>query len=481
MKKIIIYGAGDYCTSVVSRLAKDYDIIGIADKDKKKHGNRITEKYQVISVEEMLCMEYDIIVISVKGHYKDIKEELKDKNIPESKIRHYSEMYCVIEPFNMISANSDIEKKYCIFQNSSFYEKVYGSEKKPEKGNISIAFLIPTPIRGSGGHRNIFRAIYYLDKKGYQITVYYTGCAVSADIVKWQIEEWFYDMGDIPFICYDGSMGKHDACIATWWETAYAMLDHKQNFKYLFHFVQDNEALFYPMSSYAILAENTYKQDFKYICSGPWMKAFLQKKYHARAEYFQFPIDRGIYNVSINRIKGNKNIIFFAKPEMPRRCFEIGISALAEVYRKMPEVEIILFGSDKVGDVPFPVTNMGILPTLMDLADLYRNADLGIVFSTTNPSLVPYEMMHCGCPVADMDLELALSKYGDDEDNVFLLDTRPKRMGEQICEIMRDGELLRKKCEHGLAWASREFPSEEEMGDAVERIILEETGMLYEK
>lgn len=477
MKRIIIYGAGDYCTSVVSVLSKDYDIIGIADKDRKKQGNQIAGQYQVLSVEEMLNMDYDCIVVSVKNHYRYIREELKDKNIPESKIKHYSEIYSAIEPANMINADYDIEKSrktYSIFQNSIFYEKVYGVVQRSNKRKMDIAFLVPAPIRASGGHRNMYRIIYYLNKKGYGVTVYYTGCVIRADIVKWQVSKWFYEMGDIPFICYDGSMGKHDICIATWWETVYAMLDHQQNFNYLFHFVQDNEASFYPMCSYAILAENVYKQNLMYICSGPWMKTFLQRKYNAKAECFQFPVDRKIYHVNAGRTKENKNIIFFAKPEMPRRCYELGIAALAEVYRRMPEIEIILFGSEKVGDVPFPVTKMGILPTLANLADLYRNADLGLVFSPTNPSLVPYEMMACGCPVADMNLDYALSKYGDDENNVFLLDTRPQHMGEQICEALQNEELLRQKREHGFLWVKKEFPSEEEMGERVERILLDE-------
>lgn len=478
MEKIFIYGAGNYCASVVSRLIIDYEIIGIVDKDRKKQGNILFGRYCINGVEALLSMECAYIVVSVRNYFEDIKKELLDMGIPIEKIKNYDEMYDVVDPLDILNRGEDIEKnkkKYSVFQNRMFYSKVYDEYK----GNIrteslDIAFIVPEPQRQSGGHRNIYRAIHYLYRKGHRITVYYTDCAVHADIVKYRINEWFYDMGDIPFLCYDGSMGKHDACVATWWKTAYAMMDNRNNFKQMFHFVQDNEASFYSMSSNAILAENTYKQDYKYICSGPWMAAFLQNKYHARADYFQFPVNKKIYNMDTHRTKKNRNIIFFAKPEMPRRCYEIGIAALAEVHRRMPEVEIILFGSNRVEKAPFPVTKAGILPTLAELAELYRNADLGIVFSPTNPSLVPYEMMHCGCPVADMNLEYALSKYGDDENNVFLLDTRPERMGVQICEIMQNAELMREKREHAYNWAVKEFPTEDEMGEIIEKIIADE-------
>lgn len=129
---------------------------------------------------------------------------------------------------------------------------------------------------------------------------------------------------------------------------------------------------------------------------------------------------------------------------MPRRCYELGIRALAIVKERRPDIEIILYGSNNVTWIPCEVTQKGVLPSISDLAQLYRNADLGMVFSTTNPSLVPYEMMLCGCPVVDVDMEQAIMKYGNNSDNVFLFETEPERMAEQILEIIDDEVLLRK-------------------------------------
>ncbi len=383
-----------------------------------------------------------------------------------------------IDPFAMMPVIKDKTEESSIAraQNREFYQLVY-SKKPNAEVNVNcmdIAFIVPDPIKGSGGHRNIYRAIKYLKKSGHILTVYYINTKLNATEVKKQVCDWFYDMGDIPFVCYDGTLGYHDVCVATWWETAYAMLDNKDKIKYLFNMVQDYEPAFYPMSSQAILAENTYKQDVMFICSGPWVKAFLNNKYHARAEYFQFPVDRSVYNQNRPRTKKNKNIIFFAKPEMYRRCYEIGIEALSEFHKFNSDVEIILFGSNNVGEVPFPATKLGVLPTINDLADLYRNADLGIVFSTTNPSLVPYEMMHCGCPVVDLDVEFALSKYGENPKNVFLFDARPKLMGKQISDVISDERLLNERRINALEWVMREFPSEDKMGELVEQIIIQE-------
>lgn len=361
-------------------------------------------------------------------------------------------------------------------QNEAWFKQVFSrlQSETTDSTHLNIAFIVPAPIKGSGGHRNIYRAVKFLKKNGHDLTVYYINTELDADTVKQQISDWFYDMEDIPFIHYEGQLGYHDVCVATWWETAYAIINNRTKIKYPFYFVQDYEPSFYPTSSAYILCENTYKQGFMHICSGPWCKAFLNNKYNARAEYFQFPVDRNVYNMSEKRTKTNQNIIFFAKPEMPRRCYEIGIQALQEFHKLAPNVEIILFGSNNVGDVSFPVTKLGILPTIQDLASLYRNADLGIVFSTTNPSLVPYEMMHCGLPVVDLDLEFALSKYGNNNDTVFLFDSRPNVMAKQIFESLNNKALLEIKKKSALDWVMKEFPSEDEMGQIVQSIIVNE-------
>lgn len=482
MEKVVIYGAGKNCPRVISALRAGYDIVGIADKDARKQGGTI-DAYKIFGLDELLRLYTDVdhVVVSIVDGYDEIRMELNKWGIPLGKIRKYDQLIGIVKPlsvfeYDSVSGDADMCKKLWHLQNEKYYASLHRAESENNMDiyRMDIAFVVPEPIKGSGGHRNIYRAVSYLRKRGHKLAVYYINSPVHADIVKWQVNEWFYDMSDIPFICYDGAMGVHDVCVATWWETAYAMLDNKDKFKVMFHFVQDNEAAFYPMSSDAILAENTYKQDIRYICSGPWMKAFLENKYGARADCFQFPVNREIYNTERPRTKEKKNILFFAKPEIPRRCYEIGVAALTEVHRRMPEVELIFFGSDRVKDVPFPVVDLGILPEISDLAELYRNADLGVVFSTTNPSLVPYEMMSCGCPVADLDMELALSKYGNDENNVFLLDIRPKRMGEQICEILHNEELRKEKQDHGFAWVKKEFPSEDEMGNKVEKMIQNE-------
>lgn len=91
---------------------------------------------------------------------------------------------------------------------------------------------IPPPIKGSGGHRNIYRAVKFLKEFGHDITVYYTDINENADLIKRRVSRWFYNMSDTQFIHYEGTLGYHDVCIATWWKTAYDLLDNIDKIKY---------------------------------------------------------------------------------------------------------------------------------------------------------------------------------------------------------------------------------------------------------
>jgi glycosyltransferase involved in cell wall biosynthesis len=77
----------------------------------------------------------------------------------------------------------------------------------------------------------------------------------------------------------------------------------------------------------------------------------------------------------------------------------LGVLILAEVKKRMDDVEIVLAGSLLEGYVlPFAYTAKGIVHP-DSLGELYRECDLALVLSFTNLSLAPLELMACGVPV----------------------------------------------------------------------------------
>ena len=355
----------------------------------------------------------------------------------------------------------------------------YILEKKNKK--LSISFIIPQPIIGSGGHRNIYRIVRYLANHDYDVTCYvdpenydnpdYVRSGIAA---YHKITDNFFDLG-CSIVYGLNNIQECDVLFATHAGSAYAVKDNLNKTKLGCYFIQDFEPYFQPMGDGYIGALNTYKFGLFPITSGPWPLALLKRDFgYKRGEYFRFPINTNVYYYDKKIKKDDNKVIFFAKPSMPRRCYRLGIDALTIVKNKHPEVEVVLYGENGTHykDVPFKFTNVGLAPTIEDLGNLYRSAAIGIAFSTTNPSLVPYEMMACGTAVIDLDFNNSVVSY-DSYDNAMLVDTTPQAVADGIIKLLEDKKLLEQKRKNGLQFC-KQFPSEDEMCKLIEGYILKE-------
>jgi glycosyltransferase involved in cell wall biosynthesis len=274
---------------------------------------------------------------------------------------------------------------------------------------------------------------------------------------------------------FSGRVDGEDVMMATHWSTVALAESVRSLIGEIMYFVQDFEPAFYPMGSEYILAENTYRKNLYAITSGPWCAHMLKRDYAMEADSFRFPVDGTIYNVgAAGDTPRAKRVLFFAKPEMARRCFLIGTMALKEFHRIKPDYEILFFGSGSAKQHPqdYPVTYLDIVPTLNDLANLYATSAAGLVFSTTNPSLVPYEMMACGLPVVDLNRPGNEVNYDNRYDIALLADADPVRMAKDMAALLDDAEELATRSARGIEFAAT-FPSEEEMARRVEKLILD--------
>lgn len=339
---------------------------------------------------------------------------------------------------------------------------------------LKIAWIIPELIIGGGGHRNILRAAFFLQLFGHDIELYFLSSTLSEAELSRSIVVHFYPLV-CTVKCFTGEMvsNDYDVIFATHWSTVAPALQVRNTAKEIMYFVQDFEPYFYPMGSAAVLAEDTYRKGLYHICSGPWCEKILRRDYKADADHFIFPVDTKVYYPR-KRTSEKLTILFFAKPEMPRRCYELGIMALEHVHKLMPEVEIVMFGSKNIdtGALAFPVTIKSVLPTINDLAELYSNADLGMVFSTTNPSLVPYEMMACGLPVVDLNRGDNEVNYDNRMDIALLADPNPEIMAQQIVALLQNPKECKQRSEAGKAFVAT-FPSEIDMVRRIEQLILQ--------
>lgn len=381
----------------------------------------------------------------------------------------------------------DYKKKmlniYHILKKDGYYIKKDGNyycNKKYKKNVIKISFIIPQPIIGSGGHRNIYRIVKYLANKGYKIICYIDpeGIVLRNHVktgkkAHQKIKNNFFDLNcDIVFGVEN--ISNCDVLFATHAASAYIVKRNEKKAKLCCYFIQDYEAYFQPMGDNYLSAHNTYKLGLYPITSGPWPLEMLKKNFGINyGNYFRFPIDTKVYYFDNNFRKDNR-IVFFAKPGMPRRCYHLGLEALNIVKQKYPEIEVVLYGENKshYKNVPFKFNNIGLAKTIKDLGNLYRTATIGIAFSTTNPSLVPYEMMACGCPVVDFDFNNSVVSY-DSKNNITLVDTTPEKIAEGIISLYKNKALREKQMNYALKFCKK-LPTENEMCELIEQYILEQ-------
>lgn len=356
-----------------------------------------------------------------------------------------------------------------------------GVRNPPASTNgLRIAWVIPQPFEASGGHRNIFRAIRYLSEFGHSCSLHVLpdnhrfskGEEIRDFITKEffdiKADEVFHGVNNIP---------ECDIMVCTYWTTAYVLRDNAEKAPLKVYFLQDYEPMFFPMGTDYVRACETYRFGFYPITSGPWPLRILEKEWGiTRGTFFRFPLERSIYYAEErpHAPQSRPRIVYFARPDMPRRCYPLGVAALEIVKRERPDVEIVFYGdkSEKFQHVPFEFTNVGMTPDIADLGNLYRSADVGVCFSTTNPSLVPFEMMACGLPVVDLDVNGNEVSYGG-RDNCMLAAASPRDIADKIYAVLDNPALAQDLRARGIRYAT-EFPSEIEMVRLIEKTMISE-------
>ena len=390
-----------------------------------------------------------------------------------------SKLYSMLSDKN----KNKIRKMYHKIKKDNYYysETIvdnYYVNKKCDK--LKISFVIPQPIIGSGGHRNIYRIVRYLAHNGYDVTCYIDPEGlVDPSHVRTGMEAYhkitdnFFDL-ECNIIFNVNDIKPCDILFATHAASANIVKANEDKYKLGCYFIQDYEPYFFPMGDNYLNFHNTYKLGLYPITSGPWPLELLKRDFNIKeGNFFRFPINKNVYFCDDKTERFSNRIIFFAKPSMPRRCYNLGIAALKIVKEKHPQVEVCLYGENKAhyNNVPFEFTPIGLTPTIEDLGNLYRSAIVGIAFSTTNPSLVPYEMMACGCAVVDLDFNNSIVSY-DSHDNVQLVDTTPEKIAEGIEKLYLDENLRNQKVKNALEFI-KIFPTEDEMCKLIEGYILD--------
>ena len=317
----------------------------------------------------------------------------------------------------------------------------------------TVNWIIPSFQKGSGGHINIFRLIGNLERYGYKCNIIIVGESQfksGNDAHKFICEHFNYLEANVTI--GEDSIPPSLITVATSWTTAYTVKYFIPT-KLKFYFVQDFEPFFYSHNSEYFLSEQTYKFGFYGITAGNWLSKKLHDEYGMITKSMGFSCDNDLYYPHPKENHKQKHIFFYSRPVTPRRGFELGILTLLEVSKRLPNVRFILAGWDISNyDIPFEYLNTGIVP-LDKLGHLYRQCDVALVLSFTNLSLLPLELMACGCPVVSnkgSNVEWMLN-----ESNSVLAEPSVSSLSEALVNLLEDDEYRRKIIQSGLDFVKR--------------------------
>lgn len=324
----------------------------------------------------------------------------------------------------------------------------------PINGPLRINWLIPPVVKGGGGLFNIFRAIYYLEQWGHTNRIYMITDSPSNAVAATLLVRSSYFPIKANIEIFNGNISDSDALVCTSWITAYRARAIGNTAK-KFYFVQDLEHMFYAEGSHHEFAKNTYRWGFYGLTAGKWISDVLSQEYGMDCSSFGFSYDRDTYSSQGHQSlpKGKRRVLAYVRPSTERRGYELAILALSLVARKLTDVEFVLVGySSLPAHLPFNAVAPGIL-SAGELGPLYRSCDVALVLSHTNVSLLPLELMACGCPVISNrgpNVEWLLS-----DDIAQLTDATPEAISKAIIQLLEDDFLRKRKRADGLRFAEQ--------------------------
>ncbi len=340
-------------------------------------------------------------------------------------------------------------------------------EADPNSNKKKIAWVMPHPGKGSGGHRTIIQNVNALLKAGYECDIFVEEDGASTpQIVRDKINNW-YEKCDAGVYVGFNIQKDYDLMFATGWQTVDFV--KKLPAKKKAYFIQDFEPWFFPMGDQYLITENSYRYGFLPVTIGKWLSYKMQNEFNTPSQYFDFGADLNIYK-PLENIKKENAICFVYQPEKPRRCDYIGLKALKIVKTLRPDVQIYFYGSSASANVDFECKNLNIIP-IKECNELYNKCKVGICMSASNPSRIPFEMMAAGLPVVELYKENNI--YDLPDEGVMLAEPTPEAIAGAIIHLLDHPEECEKMSEFGKNYM-KNYPLEkgfEQFLKAVEAML----------
>lgn len=326
-----------------------------------------------------------------------------------------------------------------------------------------IAWVIPFPGKGSGGHRTIIQNVNALIRHGYECDIYAESPIDVDDGMVAKLIDKYYETCAAKVYAGFAHQEKYDLLFATGWQSLNYVKCMDADIKA--YFIQDYEPWFFPMGDEYLVIENSYRLGYQPITIGKWLASKMQNEFHHKAQHFDFCADLNVYK-PLENIQKENAICYVLQPEKPRRGTTIALEALKIVKEKRPDVKIYLYGSAVKVDIPFEAEELGIIP-IQQCNQLYNKCKIGLCLSASNPSRIPFEMMAAGLPVVELYRENNL--YDLPEEGVVLAESSSAGIAYTLLKLLDDEQRLDQMRSFGPNYM-KDFPLEKGFEQFVEAV-----------
>lgn len=360
------------------------------------------------------------------------------------------------------------------------------------KGMTTITFLIPgfskksTEI--SGGLRTVLRMIGMLQKNNFNIKIEMLRGHRHRKLKNFTINDQrdIYseynevdDIDSIPIYYGETQNTTSDIYIATGWQTFKKLEYYRNRNKLVAFFCQDLEYEFTNVPGNVDI--KSIKNFYELKIPTFTMSNFLANKLNDGRKLLStnLNVDTNIYNKKDTDKHGICLLYSNNKSHrLPNLVLEIAKN-LAKNYKSKP---IFLYGHGEIkrlkkfihsNQLPDNVQLLGTL-SQVDTAELYNKCELGVVFSTTNPSRIAFEMVACGTPVIEADCEY--TKYDMNSDAFVRLKTEFDIIMKKIEELLDNQDEMKRLRDECEIYSKKNFAKnaeEKRFLEFVEKCVME--------
>ena len=340
---------------------------------------------------------------------------------------------------------------------------------------LTVNWVLLAPIaQNSGGYRNIFRIADQLALAGHTVRVCVDPVAhlqgLSDREIESFIDEAFRPIGVEVVVGHD-RLPPADVSVATFWKTAATVAQHDGSL-FKAYYIQDFEPEFYERSDpqYHAAAE-TYELPLRPICLGRHLASRIEGVTGKPAQCIDFALDEP-FTLRIDPAERGDpvRVLFFARPGLRRRGFQVGVESLRLLKAEHPEVHVDFFGTptNQLGTIPFDFRNLGVLSP-QEVARAMNETHILLTLSLTNISNVPYEGMACGCAVVDVNTPNVTEMVPPGA--CLLADAEPHALSEALKRLVRDAGLRQRLT--GVATAAMKDRSWQRTASQFEQILFD--------